>query len=356
VTTLRLKDIAEQANVSVSTVSRIINSPNGSFATPEVRDRVWRVIRETGYTPNPIARQLRKGESEKKQEPSKTIACVFGRARAPADNPFFAEVVRAIEQQALKKGYVVVSVYSLLDTKGASLLEKVSSVRADGAIVVGRFDERMRDFFNRTYKYLVYTGLNAMSSDWDQVISDGYAAAETAIRHLHSLGHRRIGYIGETDEEVRFDSYRNTLASLGIAYDPTLVCSCPLEKKGGFEGASRMLEKVERMPTAIFCANDITAIAVMQRLLQAGLKVPRDISVMGIDDIDIAQYMNPMLTTVDIPKMELGRNAVRLLIDRIENGKTIPMTIKLPYRLVVRESVASPKRTRNTTKKGPSSQ
>jgi DNA-binding LacI/PurR family transcriptional regulator len=183
-----------------------------------------------------------------------------------------------------------------------------------------------------------------MDSDIDQVISDGYAAAEAAIRYLYSLGHRRIGYIGETDEEVRYDSYRDTLRDLGLTYDASLVCSCPLEKKGGFEGASRMLANAKKKPTAVFCANDITAIAVIQCFMQAGLKVPEDISVMGIDNIDVAQYMNPMLTTVEVPKMELGKNAVRLLIDRIENGKTIPMTIKLPYRLIVRESVAPPRR------------
>ncbi len=96
---LRLKDIAEKAGVSVSTVSRVINSLDGSFATAEVRDRVWQVIRETGYTPNNVARQLRMGETSKRSMPTKTIACVFGRARTPADNPFFSEVVRAIEQQ-----------------------------------------------------------------------------------------------------------------------------------------------------------------------------------------------------------------------------------------------------------------
>lgn len=341
---LRLKDIAEKAGVSVSTVSRVINSPDGSFATAEVRDRVWQVIRETGYTPNNVARQLRMGETSKRSMPTKTIACVFGRARTPADNPFFSEVVRAIEQQALKMGYVVVAVYTLLDFQNKALLEKVASVSTDGVIVVGRFDERMRAFFEHTYRYLVYTGLNAMDSDIDQVISDGYAAAEAAIRYLYSLGHRRIGYIGETDEEVRYDSYRDTLRDLGLTYDASLVCSCPLEKKGGFEGASRMLANAKKKPTAVFCANDITAIAVIQCFMQAGLKVPEDISVMGIDNIDVAQYMNPMLTTVEVPKMELGKNAVRLLIDRIENGKTIPMTIKLPYRLIVRESVAPPRR------------
>ncbi len=276
--------------------------------------------------------------------PTKTIACVFGRARTPADNPFFSEVVRAIEQQALKMGYVVVAVYTLLDFQNKELLEKVASVSTDGVIVVGRFDERMRAFFDRTYKYLVYTGLNSMSSDIDQVISDGYTAAEAAVRYLYSLGHRRIGYIGETDDEVRYDSYCATLHNLGLPYDATLVCSCPIEKKGGFEGAKRMLANAKQKPTAVFCANDITAIAVIQCFLQEGMKVPEDISVMGIDNIDVAQYMNPMLTTVEVPKVELGKNAVRLLIDRIENGKTIPMTIKLPYRLIVRESVAPPRR------------
>jgi len=343
VSTLRLKDIAEKAGVSISTVSRIINSADGSFATPEVRDRVWQVIRETGYTPNSVARQLRIGDAGSKRMPTKTIACVFGRARTPADNPFFSEVVRAIEQQALTMGYVVVAVYTLLDFQNKELLEKVASVGTDGVIVVGRFDERMRAFFDRTYKHLVYTGLNAMSSDIDQVISDGYAAAEAAIRYLYSLGHRRIGYIGETSEEVRYDSYCETLRDLGLPYDPTLVCSCPIEKKGGFEGASRLLANAKQKPTAVFCANDITAIAVIQCFLQAGLRVPQDISVMGIDNIDVAQYMNPMLTTVEVPKVELGKNAVRLLVDRIENGRPIAMTIKLPYRLILRESVAPPR-------------
>lgn len=336
---MTLKDIAERANVSVSTVSRVINSPDNSFATEEVRERIWKIVHESGYVLNQAARNLKKNAKNKAKVSSKTISCIFGRTKTPADNPFFAQVARAIEYQSLQMGYVIASSYSAFDIRDKTTLQRILALETDGAIIMGRFENEVRTFLTKHYKNIVYTGLNTISAQWDQVICDGYEAAKTAMQYLIDLGHTRIAYIGETAHEIRYHAYTDALKQNNISFNQTLVSNVPLDANGGYAGAEKLITAVHLMPTAIFCGNDMTAIAAIRKLKEQGIRVPTDISVIGIDNIDISQYVSPLLTTVNIPKEELGKAAVRLLIDRINNTYQLPMKVLLPHQLIVRESV-----------------
>ncbi len=335
---MTLKDIAKIAGVSISTVSRVINSPDNSFATEQVRDRIWNIVKETGYIPNQSAKDLKTKSNDQYTAHSKTIACIFGRTKTPADNPFFAQIARAIEQQALNFGFVLSSSYSIFDINDPSVFQRITSLKADGAIILGRFEGNTRSFFENNYKNLVYTGLNSIDAEWDQVICDGYAASITALEHLIHNGHRRIAYVGETENEIRYMAYKDMLRCKNIPFEASLVGSCPLNGAGGYAGAERLLKKAAPAPTAVFCANDITAIGAVRRILESGLRIPQDISVVSIDNIDVAQYVSPMLTTVGIPKDELGKMATRMLVDRINKGHHLPMKLLLPHKLIIRES------------------
>jgi DNA-binding LacI/PurR family transcriptional regulator len=338
---MTLKEIAERAGVSISTVSRIINSPDDSFARKAVRDRVWEIVRETGYIPNQSARDLKSGAGSgggKKVALSHTLTCVLGRTRSSEDNPFFASVARAIEQRALNLGYVVTSSYSVFDVGNRALLQKIEADKTDGAIVLGRFDRSMFNFFNKYYKNIVYVGRNSVDAPWDQVICDGYAATRTALKHLIDYGHTRIGYIGETEQEVRYQAYRDTLQEQGWALDPELVAAFAQDGAGGYLGAGFLLEHAQPLPSAVFCAADVTAIAAIKRFSEQGVSVPGQISVIGMDDIELAAYVTPMLTTVSMPKIELGNMALSILMDRIDKVHKLPMKIFVPHKLIVRES------------------
>ena len=342
---MTLKEIAELAGVSTSTVSRIINSSDDSFARKSVRDRVWKIIHETGYVPNQSARELKQGRREEAVARCTTLACILGRTRDLEDNPFFAQTARAIEQQALEKGCTVSAYHSVFDLQQAPQGRSPNIPRADGAIVLGRLGTPTRALLERHYRNLVYVGRNVIDSQWDQVVCDGYEAARTALLHLIGLGHKRIAYIGDTEDEIRYRAYTDTLLAHGLEADPALTASVSQDGPGGYAGADLLLRAASPLPTAAFCATDITAIAAIKRFAEAGIRIPAQLSVIGIDDIEVAQYVSPVLTTVSIPKVEMGRMAVRTLLDRINREHRLPMQIFLPHKLLIRESTAPPEST-----------
>lgn len=339
---MTLKEIAAQAAVSVSTVSRIINSPDDSFARKEVRDRVWAIIKETGYTPNQSARELKQGKSRAQNAPVGALACILGRTKALDDNPFFAQLARVIEQQAMERDYPVRLSYSVFDIKTNAILKKIESVKTDGAIVLGRFSDSAITFLEQYYKNIVFVGRNTLSVEWDQVICNGYEATQIAMNHLISCGHKRIGYIGETHDEIRYKAYLDALHSCKIEEDVKLIAACPQNTaEGGYQGADQLLRQAVSLPTAIFCASDVAAIAVMRRLKEEKIKVPDSISIIGMDNIELSGYVSPMLTTVGIPIQELGNIAVQTLINRIQKQHRMPLKIFLPNKLLRRESVSN---------------
>lgn len=338
---MTLKEIAKRAGVSVSTVSRIINSPDDSFARKEVRDKVWAIIRETGYVPNQTARELKRKQSSAAPARSCTLTFILGRTRNPDDNPFFAQVARAAEQQALQLGYSVSLSYSVFDIENRELLSRVEAAGTDGAIVLGRFCSEAMEFLEQHYKKMVYVGRNVITAPCDQVICDGYEATQTALRYLIHCGHRRIGYIGETENEIRYQAFLDAVNRYRLDADPNLVIECPQSGAGGYEGAGRLIKRADPPPTAVFCAADVAAIAAIRRFSEAGIQVPRQLSVISMDNIELSQYVSPTLTTVEMPIVEMGNVAVQTLINRINKLHRLPMKIYLPNRLMIRESVVN---------------
>lgn len=339
---MTLKEIAARAGVSVSTVSRIINSPDDSFARKEVRDRVWSVIEETGYTPNQSARDLKRGKPVVRSHSEGSITCILGRTKQLDENPFFAQVARAIEQQALDLGYAVQPSYSILDAGFCSTSERALQYPSDGAIVLGRFDSGAVKQLEGCYKNLVFVGRSPMDISWDQVICDGYEATGIALRHLMSYGHSRIGYIGETGNEIRYQAYLNFLEAQGIEPERDLVASCPQNSAvGGCQGAELLLSQTKSLPTAVFCATDVAAIAALCRFKEAGIRVPNQLSIISLDNIELSGYVSPMLTTVGMPMVEMGNVAVQTLVSRIHKKHKLPLIIYLPNKLAIRESVVN---------------
>jgi len=332
---MTLKEIAERAGVSVSTVSRIINSDNDNFARKEVRDRVWGIIKESGYMPNQNARRLKLGQSGDSIAVTGGVALVLTRNRDFDDNPFFAQVARAIEKEALALGFPVLLTYSVFDTKNNA----VPDIKTDGAIVLGRPAASVIPLLEKRHKTIVYVGRNTLDVPWAQVICDGSEAAEIAMKHLYNNGHKRIAYLGETENEVRFTAYRQFLAAHSLDSDRSLVHPCKHSGEDGYR-AAKDIEAAN--PTAVFCAADIIGIAAMKRFKENRIKVPNRISVISIDNIELSGYVSPMLTTVGMPIVELGNIAVQTLIDRITKRHKIPMKIILPNTLIRRESVATP--------------
>lgn len=341
-----LKDIAREANVSISTVSRIINDDKIKPASPETAEKVWRIIRKLGYIPNQNARKLVYNQTDPKDTlKTKAIGCIFTSTRDTYNDPFFSAITRGIQTEASKRGYIIGYSYTSCNMTQSALYNNLTSNSVDGAIVMGRFNADFLQFLKLNIKSLVYTGLNFVDGGFDEVICDAYKAARSAVEHLISLGHRKIGFLGSIPgrdtidvlNEHRFAGYKDELEKQGIEYRDQFIVNIDLSTEAAYLTMKELLAE-KNLPTAVFCANDLVAIGAMKAIHEAGLKIPGDIAIIGIDDIDLAAYIRPALSTVRVPKEELGKFAVKILIDRIEGGHELPVRLDLPFELVVRES------------------
>ena len=337
---MTLKEIAQRAGVSISTVSRVINNQNTKTASKEVQERIWQIVRETGYTPNLSAKSLQKGYSSPINTHS--LACLFARTPDAPNDPFFSSLARSVESAAYQQNYFVKSSFTSFDLSDLNSGRILMDPSINGVAVLGRIDKDGLKFLKQRCRYVAYTGLNEINAKYDQILCDGYKASVTAVEHLIQLGHVHIGYIGETENETRYQGYKDTLASNRLPVTSAYVASVPQTSSDGLKGALKPLEQ-QPMITAFFCSNDITAIGAMRAIRDKGLKIPRDISVISIDDIDTAQYLSPMLTTIHVPIEDMGQMTAKILIDRITGGHTLPMKVFLPFYLAQRESCAPPR-------------
>lgn len=332
---LRLKDIANQTGVSISTVSRVLNGNANNAASKEIQDKIWEVARLGGYTPNKTAQSLKLGVTSTKLNHS--IACIYARSVDAKNDAFFSTLTRSIEQEALRQGFMVKYSFSAYDINNPATLHQITNNEVDGVAVLGRCDKETLNFLKLHFKKLVYAGLNSLDAEYDQVICDGYQVAFDAMEYLISLGHRKIAYIGEIKKEVRYLAYKDALKKHNIPYDKKLITNVTISSEGGYQGAKQLLKYTEEV-TAFFCINDITAIGALKAIQDLNYKIPDDISVISMDNIEVSQYVSPMLTTMHIPIEEIGKMSAKILIDRINNGHTLPLKITLPYHLVKRES------------------
>lgn len=334
---MTLKEIAKEAGVSISTVSRVINKSSTTAASKEVQDRIWEIVRRTGYTPNSSARDLKKGRRPEGEPVSRSIACLFARTTDSWSDLFFATLARSIEEEAFRHNYVLKYSFTAIDIHNPNTFRLITDNNVDGVAILGRCDHATLRLLKKYFKSVVYTGLNLIDAQYDQIISDGHEASLTAMTHLIELGHRQIAYIGETENETRYTGYRDALSAAGLPFRKELISNVPLSSEGGYCGAKALLERGSDF-TAVFSSNDITTIGVMRALKEAGRRIPEDVSVISIDDIVTAQYLSPMLTSVHIPLEEMGQMAAKILIDRIESGHRLPVKISLPFYLARRES------------------
>lgn len=333
---MTLKKIAEEVGVSVSTVSRVVNQNNPKAARKEVQDKIWEVVRRTGYVPNSAARDLQKGNAAASAG-TNSLALVFARAQDSSSDPFFTQIARHVEEEAFKQNYFVKYSFSAQDITNPDFYNQLLDINVDGVVILGRYDEALLKFLTERFKNIVYTGLNPVDKDYDQVICNGYEAGGAAIKYLYNLGHRQIAYIGERLNEIRYRAYKDTLTELGLKEAFVTTVDGKHSSEFGYRSVLEMVSSGANV-TSIFCANDATAIGVIKGLKDKGFEVPGDISVISIDDIETAQYISPMLTTIHIPLEELGNITTQTIISRINRKHRLPMKISLPFHIAERES------------------
>jgi LacI family transcriptional regulator len=322
-----ISDVAKKSGVSTATVSHILNGTR--YVSPEVQKRVLQVIDELGYQPNSLARSLRMKETH-----------TLGLILPDSINLYFAEIQNGAERAAVDQGYTVI----LCNTEGDPEKEKryvsvLRSKRVDGILFISA-GPRSQLEIDETYP-MVLVDRDLPGNKVDLVTSDNYEGGYMATHHLVSLGHRRIACITGPDEIVssgrRISGYRQAMKEAGLPFDPQLV------EAGDFHPASgrAVTEKLLRLPdppTAIFAFNDLMAVGAIQAAGEAGRSIPGDLALVGFDDIELASFLQPPLTTIRQPKQEMGRLAVELLLSRIHDRNQPVRRITLPVSLILRES------------------
>lgn len=334
---MTLKEIAKLAGVSPSTVSRVVNSPDGSFGTKEVQERIWALVHEHGYTVNKSAQQLRQGDKQPKRINS-GIACIYGRTQSA----FLKDLGRFVEYQGMAMGYPVITTFCMEDIQSKAMFDALSVAPVAGAIVIGHPTETMTEYIKKRYAHVVYLGMHPGDSQWDQVICSAYSIAKEAVNFLQQQGHTKIAYIGKTDDDLRYAAYCDAMQAQGANQSYYFTRQSGSDPAACYQAAKDLIERnATDLPSAVFCANDNTSIAVMKAFQENGLRIPRDISVVSAQNLEIAQYSSPTLTSVNIPSKQMGIMGVKLLVERITNQKDLPIVVNYPHKLIIRESVAS---------------
>jgi len=329
--TVSIKDIAKAAGVSHPTVSRALaNSP---LVSPETAQRIRRLAEEMGYAPSAIARGLVTKRTH-------TIGLVV----TTIADPFIAEVVSGVEEVALNRGYSVFLANSnAVPEREMTVVRTLRERRVDGIIVLAsRVGGLYMPLLEQSRVPIVLINNQHQGPYVYSVSIDSVTGAVEATKHLIKLGHRRIAYIGDRygvqSDVDRLAGYKRALGEAGIEFDSSLVFYGD-GKASGVGEAARQLLSLNPLPSAVFCYNDMTALGLLQLIKQAGKRVPQDISVVGFDDIFLASYTDPPLTTIAQPKHEMGRRAMEMLLALISKEQSVT-NITVQGRLVVRQSAA----------------
>jgi DNA-binding LacI/PurR family transcriptional regulator len=333
---LDIRTVAKLANVSIATVSRTINRV--STVNPRMAKRVWEAIEKLDYFPNTQARALVSGRSR-----------LLGLIVSEITNPFFPELIQGFEDIAVEHGYEILISSTNYDPRRMSLcIRRMLERRAEGvAVMTFGVEKPLLEQLAERNVPLVFVdvgperpGISLLKVDYRHGIQQG-------VEHLVALGHRDVAFISGPKRlhsaQSRLVAFTRSIEECALDFDPAWIVEGDHTMEGGMAAMDQLL-KSKQVPTAVMCSNDMTAIGVLHKLYREGLKVPDDLSVIGFDDIHIAQVTIPPLTTIQMSCFELARAAVTALRAHREEGLEPQRNYKIPTKLIVRESTGAPKK------------
>jgi len=322
-------DVARRAGVSQATVSLVLSGNPRARVAQATRERVLEAAEELGYRPNILARGLVRGKSY-----------AIGVVVPDLTNPFYLDVVTGAQRVAAEAGYAVLPG----DTRESTPIRHLEALRArqvDGVIIDGVGAAALPHDALSELKVVV---VDEPSERWPGVASDALAAGRLAAEHLVGLGHRRVAFIGPATDvhgfRMRERGFFQALREGGIPLPHEWLRRTPPTVSGGLAAMKALLASTR--PTAVFCANDLIAMGALKAALKAGVDVPRELSIIGCDDVEMASVVTPELTTIAIPARELGARAARLLIRQLDGQEvSVKPSKPLPVRLVRRATTAA---------------
>ncbi|WP_382304041.1 LacI family DNA-binding transcriptional regulator [Herbiconiux sp. UC225_62] len=344
--TVGIRDVAREAGVSVTTVSHILNDVESARASDETRERVRATAQRLGYGANRIARSLRRQQSEMIGLLSEEIATT----------PHAGRIILGAQQAARERGLTLVLINTSRDELDIQRdTDALLRQQVDGVLYATMYHREIA--LPASLQAVPTVLIDSTSEDGrvPSVVPDEEGGAYVAVDELIRHGHRRIGFITNSDDvpatRGRLAGYRKALADAGLDFDPTLVVAEPSETPGGYKAAVEVLGRPDR-PTGMFCYNDRMAMGAYRAAAELGLRIPDDLSLVGFDNQElIAEGLYPALTTVALPHFEMGEWALGALTTLMEGGddsdeETVYEVAVLPCPLVRRQSVAAPARSK----------
>jgi DNA-binding LacI/PurR family transcriptional regulator len=333
-----IKDIARRAGVAHSTVSRALRDDH--VIPPQTARRIKRLATQMGYVPSAVARGLKLSRSR-----------ALGVVVTNIADPFHSEIIHSIEEVVWEAGYSLFLAASKRDAeREVAILHALAERRVDGVIICSSRISQAHLRELEKFRVPIVLVNNQVAGDFaHSIYHDDEWGGRAITRHLLELGHHRIAYLGSREggraSTDRQKGYESELRLAGFPLKPEWILGGPNGRpSGGMAGAQLFLELHPR-PTALFCFNDMMALGALKTLKQAGVRVPEDCSLAGFDDVFVAEFADPPLTTLAQPRSQLGRDAAELLFDLLRSGPTEwPRVKSVRGQLRVRASTAPPPR------------
>lgn len=331
-----IRDVARKARVSTATVSRTVNQV--ATVDAQLAKRVWKAIAELGYYPNRQARALVSGRSR-----------VFGLIVSEITNPFFPEIVQTFETLAVEQHYEILLTSTIHDPKRMELaVRRMIEGRVDGvAILTFGMEEELLEHLRFRNTPLVFVDVGPKSPRISNIRVDYLDGIRQAVQHLAALRHERIGFItgplSLRSAVARKDAFEKSMREIGLTVHNDFIVEGDHRLEGG-KLALQKLSALRERPTALLCSNDMTAMGVLREAFELGIEVPRDLSVVGFDDIRMAEFVTPPLTTVRMSQTELATLAFTALLEEVRRETPAPEGTEyvLKTSLVLRKSTSFP--------------
>jgi LacI family transcriptional regulator len=353
---VKLGDIAKKAGVSLTTASRVINGDKYISVSKETEEKIWKYVDELGYKRNKT-KAPSQGNKPKRNQRVKNIGYILTRSREEFEDTFFSKIIHGIEQELLANRHNLIFAYTATDLEDPVILNSILNSACDGLIFIGSIPISFYNIITsriincmQIFEMPIENPINCITVDFEKY-------AYLIVRKMIQMGHRNIAFIGGfgysfTSEEVgdglffnheaRMQGYLKALIDNNIDINKNIIKDAGWDIEAAYKKMAEILCSGEKI-TAVFCSSDRMAIGAMKAIHEKGLNIPNDISMAGFDDIEIARYLNPPLTTVSYPKEEIGRIAVKYLIEYSNftktNDESYPRTIIFPSNIMIRDSI-----------------
>ncbi len=333
-----IRDVARLSGVSPATVSRVLNNNQTYKITDETKRNVLRAATELGY--KPLVKKSSRSVSPV-TDPCFSVGCLLATTRGKYKDPYYLSILGGIEQEMERQGGVISLIHTEQELENPEILERTLNAGLDGLVMMRKLDEDLFSQLRARIPHIV--GIDTGHMPIDNIEYDHSHVSRMAVEYLYRKGYREIGFIGggagnqPMRRSRRFRSYLETMGDLNLEIRPEWIFDCQWDDQKCMELITAAAAGAG-LPRAIYAASDLMAMAALRALYKLDIRVPGQIAVIGMTDIETSQYANPPLTTIHVPMEEMGRTCARVLADRIRGDRSLPKRIILPSELIPRDS------------------